>query len=405
MIGTVLEHYDALIYAHMLPMLIPLFFVTQDPFTGTLIGFSSYAAGFIMRPLGGVVFGHFGDKLGRKVSLTFSLLLMSLPTILIGVLPSYAVIGILAPILLVIFRLIQSFSVGGETPGAACMIQENTGFSNKNFASAVMNSGIYFGGVLGGLVGFLCTLPIMPAWGWRIPFFIGSILGVLGFYVRRKARETPEFLEAKKKKKLKKYPLWESFKKDRKSIYCAIGLSAGVVCVSNFTILYLPHVLSKEFLFPSHLVLLSTTGFITLCIIAMLFWGYIADLLGRKKIMVVGCLGLILVMPFVLFSFDEKNLTLLFILYSIACFFFAALCAPLNAFLMYMFPTERRFSGSAFSWGAGYVLFGGMTPIICHSLRNWTGSFWGPSFYVIFCQLLALTAIYFAPNVLKNKSA
>ena len=387
----------------MLPVLTPLFFVTTDPFAATIVGFSSYAAGYLMRPLGGIIFGHFGDKLGRKVSLTFSLLLMSLPTVLIGLLPPYAVIGLCAPVFLVLLRLLQSFSLGGEAPGATCMLQETASLKHKSFASSLMVGSSLMGGVIGGIIGFICTLPTMPEWGWRLPFIIGSLLGILGFYFRRKAVETPAFINARSKQKLQKYPLLDSLKKDQKPLLCALGLSAGLVSVSNFTILYLPHVLSKEFLFPAHLVLLTTTLFILLCIIAVLCWGRIADKVGRNKIMYLGGLGLILTMPFVLRAFDEKNLCAVLILYTVACILFAALSAPLNAVLMYMFPTERRFSGSAFSWGAGYVLFGGMTPIICHSLRNWTGSFWGPSFYVIFCQLLALTAIYFAPNVLQNK--
>lgn len=392
-----------LLYAHFLHIIGPLFFPNEDPKVTTLFALLSYASTYLFKPLGGIVFGHLGDTRGRKFVLGASILLMSFPSFLIGCLPTYSSIGIWAPALLLFFRILQSFSEGGETPGAAIFLVESSKLNQRGFSSSFVNVAIFSGGILGSALGYISVSGYFPQWGWRIPFWAGAVIGLVGFYFRIKAVESPLFERAVSMKKIKHIPLLEAFKNHKKSMVCAFGLSAGVCSVFNFTIAYIPFVSQNAFALTTGQVLLMTSFFMLISIIFLLIHGKLADKFGIRKLMSLGCVVCALIIPCVLYKIDQQCFLNLFLLQTLNCFFACALIAPLNAFSVSLFPTNVNFSGNALSWGLGGAIFGGMTPLICHLMKDWTGSFWGPSVYVIFSQLLALTAIFFAPNILQNK--
>lgn len=391
-----------LLFVHFLHIFTPLFFPQYDLQAASIATLITFAAGYLFRPIGGIIFGHFGDRLGRTKMLVISILLMAIPTFIIGVCPTYESMGVQASVILFVCRLIQSFSVGGETPGATLILVENAGKSQQNLASAFINIAIQIGGVTAGILGFICTQPSMPKWGWRIPFIIGSLFGVIGFFIRRKLKDTSEFIEAKNQKKILKFPLLEVLHKDKKSILLALGIAAGVLSANQFSITYLSYILRQDFLLLTHQVLCVSSIFMFIMMITLYFMGRLADKIGTKYVMNLGLSAIIGITPLILWAVDKKDVVFFIIMQFFCCVACGALTAPLNVILKSLYTTERRYSGVAFSWGIGMVTFAGCTPLILQFLRNQTGNIIGPSLYVIFCQLLALTAIYFAPNVLQE---
>src|SRR5436189_1033551 len=184
MVGNALEYYDVMLYGFFAAMLAPLFFPTDNQITSTISSLGTFAAGFVMRPLGGIIFGHLGDKFGRRQALVLAIFLVTIPTFTIGILPTYADIGIAAPLILLLCRLLQGLCVGGEYSGASIFVIEYSKRGREAFAGSILCAAGVSAGVLGTLVGFLSTLPFMPAWRWRIPFLIGSLFGLIGHYFR-----------------------------------------------------------------------------------------------------------------------------------------------------------------------------------------------------------------------------
>jgi MFS transporter, MHS family, shikimate and dehydroshikimate transport protein len=219
-LGTVIEWYDFLIYGTAAALIFnKLFFPTLDPLAGTLAAFGSYAVGFVARPLGGAIFGHFGDKLGRKAMLTVTMIVMGVGTFLIGCLPTYSQIGILAPVLLVVLRLLQGVGVGGEWGGAVLMVIEHAPKDKRGLYGSLVQVG-FPAGVAGSTATFL-LLSLLPeadfiSWGWRLPFLLSAILVAVGLFVRLKLAETPVFSRMKAHETVARLPLAELFAKQRK---------------------------------------------------------------------------------------------------------------------------------------------------------------------------------------------
>ena len=328
---------------------------------------------------------------------------MSLPSVIIGFLPTYSAIGLWAPILLVCCRILQSFSEGGETPGAAIFLVESAAKNRVSFYSALVGVAIYCGGIVGSLVGYVSMASFFPEWGWRVPFWMGGVLALVGFYIRMNASESPLFQKVKQKKELQRQPLLEALCNHKKSMICAFCVACGVCSIGSFNIAYIPFTAKSIFLLTTQQVLLLTTFFMLISICFLLIHGRLADIVGYRKYMAWGSILSSMTVPIILGSIDLGNFSIFVFSQSCLCLMFCALKAPLNAFSVSLLPTNVNFSGNAFAWGIGGALFGGLTPLICQLMKDWTGSFWGPSLYIIFCQLLALTAIYYAPNVLKEK--
>jgi len=207
MIGNALEYYDVMLYGFFAAALAPLFFPTTNHFVSITASLGTFAAGFLMRPLGGILFGHLGDRYGRRMALAFSILLVTVPTLTIGLLPTYEYIGIAAPIILVVCRLLQGLCVGGEYSGAAIFVIEHSKKKQEAFAGSVLCATGFLGGFLGTILGLICTLPYMPTWSWRIPFLIGSIIGLIGYYIRTQVDESPAYSQAMKRGEIIKSPL------------------------------------------------------------------------------------------------------------------------------------------------------------------------------------------------------
>lgn len=404
-IGNALEYYDFMLYGFFAFILAPLFFPSENPSLSLIASMGSYGVGFLARPLGGIFFGHLGDRWGRKDTLSLSILLVSIPTLGIACLPSYEHIGIWAPLLLIFFRILQGFCLGGETSGAMTYFIENAKPTEKDIASSWIVLSCYVGTLVGTILGSLFTLSFMPHWGWRITFIIGSLIAIIGYYIRRKLKETPEFVTCKKQGKILKIPFMVLLKNEKINLFFSSCISSAVVIPFFIIFIYLNGLLKLKLHLEAPLLLLLNAGLMMFWILLLPLFGFLAQTYGRKIVMQTGLLGLSLFSYplFLLLDFMPSLESILFtqIILSI---FAIAFSAPSSAFLVELFPVSERFSGIAFGYSLGHAIFGGLTPIVLTTLVQAYDFTYAPVAFLVFCSLLGSLALckpLFSPAVLK----
>lgn len=394
MVGNALEYYDVMLYGFFAAMLAPLFFPTENETISIISSLGTFAAGFVMRPLGGLVFGHLGDKFGRRHALVLAIFLVTLPTLIIGLLPTYADIGIAAPIILILCRLLQGLCVGGEYSGASIFVVEYSKRGREAFAGSILCAAGVFGGVLGTLIGFLCTLPVMPIWGWRIPFIIGSIFGLIGYYIRTQTNETPVFIEHKNEK-IAKIPLWSILLKRKRSLFCTIVAGATALTPLYIASVYMGHVLSAELHLPTSDIMLINIGLNVMIMLSLSFMGYLADrVISKENLMMISCV-LLVVVTYPLFVFLKSNLSVqsVLICQAVIVFSYTPFVAPSMAFLSTLFPVHERYSGIGFGYALGCALLGGTAPLIIVSLEKYLQDPMVPAYYLILTSLLGVVCL------------
>lgn len=366
-LGGALEFYDFIVFVFWAPTISILFFPADSPiWLRQLQTFSIFAAGYLVRPLGGIVMAHFGDKFGRKRMFTLSVLMMALPTLAIGVLPTYESIGFLAPFLLLICRLFQGAAVGGEVPGAFVFAAEHVPPSQIGLSCGLLQGGLCSGVLLGSLATLWINTAFAPAevtaYAWRIPFLLGGVCGLIAVYLRSWLQETPVFLELQKRKSLEqRMPIVSVLADHRKGIAISMALtwalSAGIVVV----ILMTPTLLRTAFAVPTEVALIGNfVATIGLVVGAMIF-GWLAGIFGVKRVIVVGCV-LQTVAYWTLLSNTGQSVSTVVALYGVT----GLAVGVLGAYPMVMvqsFPAPVRYSGFAFSYNVAYAIFGGLTPI------------------------------------------
>lgn len=393
MVGNALEYYDVMLYGFFAAMLAPLFFPTENETLSILSSLGTFAAGFVMRPLGGIIFGHLGDKLGRRQALVLAIFLVTIPTLTIGLLPTYAEIGMAAPIILILCRLLQGLCVGGEYSGASIFVIEYSKRGREAFASGLLSAAGMSGGVLGTLIGFLTTLPMMPSWGWRIPFLIGSLFGLIGYYIRTRINETPVFIEHENEETAK-IPLWNILLKRKHNLLCTIGLGATSLIPLYMCTVYMGHLLSTELhLSPSEIMLVNIVVSIELMTFVSLM-GYLADRVGKQTLMMTSCLLFVLV-AYPLFFFLKTHLSVQNVLLcqAIIALLNTAFVAPTMPLLSTLFPVHERYSGIGFGYALGGAFLGGTTPLIIVTLEKWFETPMIPAYYLIFGSVLGVLCL------------
>ena len=393
MIGNALEYYDVMLYGFFATMLAPLFFPTDNKAISIITSLGTFAAGFLMRPLGGIVFGHLGDKFGRRQALILAIFLVTLPTLTIGLLPTYADIGITASIILVICRLLQGLCVGGEYSGASIFVIEYSKRGKEAFAGSILCAAGFFGGVLGTFLGFLCTHPYMPSWGWRIPFLIGAFIGLFGYYLRSQVSESPDFVRHKMEE-IAKVPLFIVFQNKKINLLCTIGIGATSLIPFYLASVYMGYLLSSQLQIPTFQIMLFNVGLNISLIFLLPIMGIIADKIGKEKLMILSS-SLSIIVAYPLFSFLDSNLSLMNIIFiqAILGIITAGFGAPSMALLSSFFPVHERYSGIGFGYALGGALLGGTTPLILASLSNWLGSSIVPAYYLMFSGFLGIVCV------------
>ncbi len=396
-IGTTIEWYDFLIYGAAAALVFaPLFFPGADPVAGTLLAFSTFAVGFGARPIGGIVLGHFGDRLGRKKMLVLSLTMMGLATFVIGLLPTYDQIGVWAPILLVLMRLIQGFGVGGEWGGAVLTAVEYATPEKRGLYGSLPQVGVPAGLLLSTLA-FLAVSQLPEddflSWGWRIPFLISIVLVAIGLFIRLKLTETPAFERVKQNRTEVKVPLVTALKTYPKQIALATGsmVSTGgyFYVVNTYALTY--GTTTGAFSRNEMLVAVLVSAVVT--VIALPYFGALSQRHGRRRMILIG-LGSMAVWIFPTFlAVDSGNLTLLVLVYAVGAVLFSVSYGPQATFIAELFDARVRFSAASTSFQMGVLLGGALAPIIAAALFAASGTSLAVAAYVCALSLVSFACV------------
>ncbi len=374
LIGTAVEWYDFFLYGSAAALVFgALFFPEGDPVTATLLAFGTYALGFVARPLGGVVFGHFGDRLGRKKMLVTSLMLMGAATFAIGLLPTYATIGVAAPILLLVCRLLQGFAVGGEWGGAVLMVAEHGDDARRGFWSSWPQAGVALGNLLATAVLWVLALvqseETFQAWGWRIPFLLSAVLVLIGLYIRLSIEDSPVFKEAQaeiaaKKDEKNHIPIIEVFRRYPKEVFCAMGMRlAENTSYYIFTIIVITYVTTYDGQgrgpILQALLIGSAVHFVWIPLVSLL-----SDKIGRKPLYIAGAVG-VGAWTFAFFPLVERgtagSLTLAVV---VGLMLHALMYGPQAAFFSELFGTSVRYTGASVGYQLASILAGAIAPLV-----------------------------------------
>jgi MHS family shikimate/dehydroshikimate transporter-like MFS transporter len=411
-VGSVIEWYDFYLFGVASAAVFNrLFFPDFSSTAGTLAAFATLAAGFVARPVGGVIWGHFGDKVGRKKMLVLSIVLMGVSTTLVGVLPTFATIGIWAPILLVLMRLIQGVSAGGEWGGAVLMSMEHAP-KRRGLSSSVAQIGLYGGILLAN--GIFALASLMPdesflAWGWRIPFLASAVLVGIGLWIRLGVEESPVFKEAQKKAAEQKaaggekapLPLLEVLRRPKNlllSIFLVLGPFAASAVYGTWVVSY-----GVQLGFPRTDVLNAVLISAAIGLLGQPVFAGLSDYVGRKAVVGVGAV-LQAVSIVVMFSMmDTGSVALMYVGISLAALAHAVVYSPLGAWLGELFPTTQRYTGASLGYQIAGTVGGGFTPLICASLLTAAGGGTaGISLYMAATCVLTLIAVFVAKETYRS---
>jgi len=399
-IGQVFENYDFVLYGFMAGALSRAFFPAGDQVAALLGTFATFGVGFLMRPVGAFVIGRFGDKFGRRRALVMTIVMMALATGIIGLIPTYATIGVLAPVILVVCRLFQGFAAGGEWGGAAVFLVEYAPQNQRGYISSYQQVGTGLGLLLATLFAALLTYFLdastFQAWGWRIPFLIGFILGPIGHYLRTHVAETPVFTRHVQSRDVSVHPIHEAFSTQRRGLIVVFGISIISVCLYWVFLVFLPTFAAGQLHIAASSTFFSTTLAGIIYVVGTPFVGALSDHLGRKPILYAAAIGSI-ILPYPLFvllvswhSFGGLVLT------QATATVFLTLCAGVAcAVLAEEFPTRVRYTALSVSYGLSVAIFGGFAPFIGTALIQATGNPTAPAYYVMFGGVLGLIAVYF----------
>jgi len=398
-LGGALEFYDFVVFVFFTRILSTLFFPPDTaPWLAQLQVYGIFAAGYLARPLGGIVMAHFGDLVGRKRMFTLSVFLMSVPTLLIGLLPTYAQIGLLAPLLLLLLRVVQGIAVGGEVPGAWVFVAEHVPRDRVGFACASLTSGLTAGILIGSLLAAWINTRFsaedVAAYAWRIPFLIGGVFGFIAVYLRRWLEETPVFAEMRERKQLANgLPVRQALAHHGASVVLSMlatwMLTAAIVVV----ILMTPTLAQTSFQMPAALSFHGNSVATFCLVIGCLAFGAGVDRFGAAATLLFGAAGLA-ASTYALYAHLASGTATHFVaLYGLAGFF-TGVVAVVPAVMVAAFPAPVRFSGLSFSYNIAYAIFGGLTPPLIGYLSQTVGGL-APAHYVAStCAIGALVAIY-----------
>jgi MFS transporter, MHS family, shikimate and dehydroshikimate transport protein len=395
--GTIIEWYDFLIYATAAALVFnKAFFPTFDPLAGTLAALGSYAVGFLARPLGGALFGHFGDRLGRKSMLVLTLFIMGLSTFCIGLLPTYASIGVLAPILLILLRIIQGIGLGGEWGGASLMVLEHAPADRRGFYTSFVQIGFPIGLVLATLVFALVTK--MPdadfaSYGWRIPFLVSVVLLGVGTFVRSRVPETPVFEGLKMRDGLSRNPVGEAVGKNAKTFLIAVGLKLSEVSwVYMLTVFVVGYATTKLSL-PKPMMLDAVMYAALLELVSLPLFGWLSDKIGRRPLFILGALFTIAFAFPLFWMLESKSTALIFAAVMIAMNFgHGMMFGSESCYFPELFGSRVRYSGASFGFQVSAAIGGGFSPIIATAMVGYFGGTTGVSIMMIVLALITLAA-------------
>ncbi|HTI43607.1 MAG TPA: MFS transporter [Vicinamibacterales bacterium] len=398
-VGTTIEWYDFFLYGVAAAAVFPQkFFPGSDPFIATMLSFTTFFVGFVARPVGAAIFGHFGDRVGRKKLLVFTMIVMGASTMAVGLTPGYDVIGVWGAVLLTLGRILQGLAIGGQWSGSVLMAAEWTDPKRRGFTTSFAQLGAPAGMVLANgalaLMTGLTSDQQFLEWGWRIPFLASVALVITGFYIRAGVHETPVFEELKKSGAVVKAPLVEVLRNNGKEVaLTALMRTSQQVCFyiyTTYVITYATTVLG----FGRGVVLNMVMTMAVVSCLANPLFGHLSDVYGRKTITAIGCV-IMIVFPFVYFGLlDTRSLPLVFLAIVISNPIQDIQYGPQAAFIAESFPGSVRYSGSALGYQLASITAGGPAPLIATFLLREYGTSSAIAVYISLCSVLSLICVF-----------
>jgi metabolite-proton symporter len=403
-VGSALEWYDFFLYGTAAALVFgELFFPKSDPVVGTLLSFLTFGVGFVVRPIGGIIFGIMGDRYGRKPVLVATLLMIGIGTTLIGVLPTYNQIGIWAPLLLVAMRVVQGLGAGAEYGGAVIYLVENAPAKHRGFWGGFAPLGVSVGNLLAaGAFALVTTLPRedLMNWGWRLPFLASFLLILVGIYVRLRVTETPVYTEAVVATgKVEKNPAMEALRHHPRNFFVVLGARMAENGLGYFFPVFgLSYVITTLGVPRSEALSALMLAF-TVELFAILGWAALSDRIGRRPVYMFGALaGVALAFPFFWLVGTKEWIWIALAFILARAVVTAAMFGPQAAYFAELFPPQRRFAGFAFARELGSLLAGGPAPFVAAALVAAYGSWWPVACYAVFLSMCTVIAIWIGPE-------
>jgi metabolite-proton symporter len=401
--GTTIEWYDFFLYGVAAALVFPQkFFPDSDPYVGTLLSFSTYFVGFVARPVGAALFGHYGDRIGRKATLIATLVLMGTATMGIGLVPDYERIGTWGAVLLTFFRVLQGIGVGGEWGGAVLMAGEWTDPKRRGFTTSFAQFGAPAGMVLANgalaLVSYLFSEETFLSWGWRVPFLLSLGLVFVGLYIRVGVLETPVFAQLQSKGRVEKTPVVQVIRHHWKEIVLTALLRSGQQTPFYIFTTYVLTYATQTLGFDRSLVLAFVMVQAIISMSTIPFWGHVSDVIGRRKLTAIGCV-VIMIFPFIYFAMlDTKVVWLVFLAIALGLPSHDLQYGPQAAFIAERFPGSLRYSGASLGYQLASITAGGPAPLVALYLYQTYGTSMAVAAYVAFTGLVSLVCVALLPD-------
>jgi MFS transporter, MHS family, proline/betaine transporter len=392
-IGNVLEWYDFALYGYFAPVFAALFFPSDSPSVSLISAFGVFAVGFLARPLGALLFGYWGDTVGRRNALAWSVLLMAVPTGLVGLLPTYEAIGALAPIALTLCRFLQGLSVGGEFTGSATFLVEHAGGSQRGYVGSWAGFSAQIGALVGSGVGALIASSLaeeaLRQWGWRIPFVMGSFIAVAGWYLRTRVPESPAFETIRRAGRLTSSPVGDVFTQQRLAVAKVIGLVWLHGVAFYLLYVYLATYLATVTTVPLATLLILNTGCMALLALLIPVIGAWSDRIGQPPLLIAGAAGIALLSYPCFLWLTSNDLPRMIAAHMLLTLLVACYMGPFFAAVAELFPTPLRYTGLSLGYNIGAALFGGTTPLMATLFIEWSGNILAPAFYLSLCAAVS----------------
>lgn len=405
MVGNILEWYDFTLYGYLAVIMAQLFFPSENQLASLLASFGAFAVGFFFRPLGSVMFGYIGDKYGRKTALVISIMLMAIPTFLIGLLPTYQQIGIIAPVLLVFLRILQGLSTGGEYTTSVSFVVEHAPQDRRGFFGSINLLGAVIGIMFGSLVGAFLTTVLdkqqILEWGWRVGFLAGVILAIVGVYIRRKTHETPIFLEISQKVE-NHNPILKTVKDHYRELIIAIIFSSLQGVAFFLLFMFMPTFYSKFLGLDMSTALFINTFAMFILVLFIPVMATISDKIGRKPLLFISTFLYTTISPFLFYLMTSGKINTIILAHVIFAVISSLFMSILPTVLIEIFPADIRNTAFSIGYNISLGIFGGTVPMLATYLIHKTNWLLSPAIYLSLVAGIVFFTVFFIEESFKK---